>query len=225
MPRLARVAIPELPYHVTQRGNRRHRTFFENSDRRVYLGWLANYSRKYDLEIWAYCLMSNHVHLLVMGHQGESLARTVGRTHGRYAQWQNRKHQWSGHFWSGRFYSTPLDERHLWAAVKYIELNPVRSGLVEVAEKYPWSSARAHAAGIIDPILSPDSPFPGPVGDWSEWLKTGLDAQALDRIRRNTSTGRPTGSDSFTLQIESHLGRNLHRQKTGRKPKSTLHRR
>ena len=218
MPRLARVVIPGLPYHVTQRGNRRHRVFFELADKTLYMRWLSGYAEKYNLEIWAYCLMNNHVHLLVVGHQDDSLAQAIGRTHGRYAQWQNKRHRWSGHFWAGRFYSTPLDEKHLWAAAKYVELNPVRSGIVEKAEEYDWSSARSHATGFFDPLLSPTRPFPGSISNWSEWLSTGIEQEDLETIRRNTSTGRPTGSDSFVAQLEIRLGRILQQRKRGRKP-------
>lgn len=192
--------------------------FFSPADRKLYLTWLADYADKYDLEIWAYCLMTNHVHLLVVGHQPDSLAQAIGRTHGRYAQWQNKRRRWSGHFWASRFYSTPLDERHLWAAIKYVELNPVRSGIVENAENYDWSSARSHATGLVDPLLSSKRPFPGSVSNWSEWLKTGIEEESLERLRRNTSTGRPTGSDAFVAQLETHLGRILQKKKRGRKP-------
>ncbi len=221
MPRIARIIVPGLPYHVTHRGNRRSDVFFEPGDHHVYKTWLSEYAARYDLEVWAYCLMSNHVHLLVVGHQPDSLSSTVGRTHGRYAQWQNRRHDWSGHLWANRFYSTPLDDRHLLAAVKYIELNPVRAGFVETADEYEWSSARPHTAQLEDPLLSPFRPFPSMVGDWSRFLASGLEQQTIERLRVNTSTGRPTGSESFVAVLEARLGRTLRRKRRGPQPKAS----
>ena len=220
MPRIARVVAPGLPYHVTHRGNRRGDVFFEPKDRHVYKTWLSEYAAKYDLEVWAYCLMGNHVHLLVVGHQPDSLSLTMGRTHGRYAQWQNRRYEWSGHFWANRFYSTPLDDRHLLAAVKYIELNPVRAGFVEMAEEYEWSSARPHAHGVADPLLSPLRPFPSLVGNWSRFLASGQEQEIIEELRLNTSTGRPTGSETFVAVLEARLDRRLRLKRRGPKPKA-----
>ena len=219
MARLARVVLPGLPYHVTPRGNRRQDLFFRPQDRRIYKRWLGEYAERYGLEVWSYCLMTNHVHLLVVSKQGDSLAGAIGRTHGRYAQWQNRRYGWSGHLWANRFYSTPLDEEHLWTAVKYVELNPVRSGLVERAEEYEWSSARCHARDYSDDLLAPNRPFPGSVEDWSTWLAGELPEEEVETLRKNTSTGRPTGSDSFIADLEAQLVRTLHLQKRGRRPR------
>jgi hypothetical protein len=147
---------------------------------------------------------------------------TIGRTHGRYAQLQNRGHDWSGHFWANRFYSTPLDNRHLLAAVKYIELNPVRAGFVERVEEYEWSSARSHALGVEDTLLSSFRPFPSMVGDWSRFLASGLEQETLQKLRENTSTGRPTGSEAFIAVLEARLGRTLACQRRGPKPREQL---
>ena len=161
--------------------------------------------------------MTNHVHLIVVGHQADSAARAIGSTHGRFAQRQNRLHGWSGHLWENRFFSTPLDERHLWAAVRYVEMNPVRAGIVSEPGAYEWSSARAHLDGRRDPLLSAARPFPGPVSDWSGWLASEPDTEQVETIRRNTSTGRPTGSASFVSQLERRLNRTLKPQKRGRR--------
>ncbi len=112
IPRLARIVLPGLPYHVTHRGNRRQNIFFRPQDRQTYKRWLGEYAERYGLEAWSYCLMTNHVHLLVVGHASDSLAAAIGRTHGRFAQWQNKRNDWSGHLWANRFYSTPLDDEH-----------------------------------------------------------------------------------------------------------------
>jgi putative transposase len=125
------------------------------------------------------------------------MAKVINRTHSRYARIVNKRHDWTGHLFANRYYSTALDELQLWQAVKYIELNPVRAGLVARAEEFPWSSARAHALNHPDALLSPRRPFPGGMRDWRGWLAEGLSVPALERLRDNTRTGRPTGEQAF----------------------------
>ena len=221
MARFARVVVTDFPHHLTHRGNRRDDVFFSREDRDVYRSWLLAYAARYKLEIWAYCLMTNHVHLLAVPRREDSIARAVGRAHMRHARRVNRLNSWTGHLWANRFYSTALDEAHLWAAVKYIELNPVRAGLVRRAENYSWSSAAAHARGTPDPLLHPGRPFPDAerVGDWSAWLAEGLERETMDKLRRDTNTGRPCGSEAFLKSLERRLKRVLIPKKAGRKPK------
>lgn len=218
MARVPRVAVPGCAYHVTHRGNRREDVFFRDEDRLVYRDLLIEYAGRYGLEVWAYCWMTNHVHLVVVGHRPDSLARTIGNGHRGYAQYLNRRQGWSGHLWSNRFHSTPLDAPSLWRAVRYVELNPVRAGLANEAADYPWSSARAHARAEADPLLAPGRPFPGAIGDWQAWLRGGLEAAHLEALRANTSTGRPTGSPDFVLQLEQRLGRRLRPRFRGPSP-------
>lgn len=217
---MARIIVPGVAYHVTHRGNRRGPIFHAPEDREEYAALLAEYAGRYRMSVWAYCLMSNHIHLIVTGGAGESLALAIGRTHMRHARRINGRHGWTGHLWANRFYSTPLDEAHLWRAVKYVELNPVRAGMVARAEDYPWSSAAVHA-GLRgeDPLLAPERPFPGTVVNWAEWLAGGLAREDCEAIRRNTLTGRPCGSDDFVEALEASLGRGLRPAKRGRKPK------
>lgn len=216
MARFARVVLPHQPHHVVHRGNRRQPIFFTQQDRDTYLDWLNTYSLRAGLEVWAYCLMTNHVHLLVVGERTDSMAFAIGRTHMRYARHINRRHGWTGHLWANRYHSTVLDETHLWRAVRYVELNPVRAGMVQRAEEYPWSSARTHCSGGDDPILAVDRPFPGPQKDWGSWLAQGLSQNDEDRLRKSTTTGRPCGSDDFILDLEERLGRRLRPQRRGR---------
>jgi putative transposase len=220
MARFARIVVPEYAYHVTHRGNRREDVFFDEEDREVYKKWLKEYADQYGLEIWAYCLMSNHVHLLVCPRKEDALANALGRTQMRYARYVNRKQGWSGHLWANRFYSTVLDDAHLWMAVKYVELNPVRVGMVGQAEAYTWSSARAHCDGAGDQLLSLDHPFPGEIRNWSEWLMKGLEEAEEEEIRKNTYTGRPSGATHFIEKLEALLGRCLKRRKAGRKKRN-----
>ncbi|TAN56117.1 MAG: transposase, partial [Rhodospirillales bacterium] len=146
MARLARVVAPGLPHHVTQRGNRRQPTFFDEGDYRLYLDLLADNAQRFGLQVWAYCLMPNHVHLIAVPEAQDSLTRALAETHRRYTRDINRRKGWKGFLWQGRFASFVLDEPHLLAAARYVETNPVRARLVEQPEDWAFSSARAHLA-------------------------------------------------------------------------------
>jgi putative transposase len=144
MARLAHVVVPEIPYHITHRGNRRARVFLDDTDREAYLAFVERYCHAHALHLWAWCLMSNHIHLVAWPEHKHSISRALGNAHGKYAQWFNAQHSLSGHVWANRFYSTPLDKEHLWMAARYVELNPVRADMTPKAEDYPWSSATVH---------------------------------------------------------------------------------
>ena len=221
MARIARAVVPDIAYHVTHRGNHREEVFLLPDDYEHYRQRLAEASSRYGMEIWAYCLMTNHVHLIVVPRAKDSLARGIGRAHRLHSLALNRRQGWTGHLWANRFYSCPLDDEHMWAAVKYVELNPVRTGLVARPEDYEWSSARAHVRGETDALLSPGRPFPGDVGNWSNWLEEGLSEEQTELIRRHTQTGRPLGSTNFLERMEGLLSRVLRPRKVGRRPKET----
>jgi putative transposase len=163
--------------------------------------------------------MTNHIHLVAIPALDDSLAKTIGLAHRRYSRFINNQRTWTGHIWANRFFSTPLDEPHALAAIKYVELNPVRAGLVSRAEDYPWSSARARVFGVSDPLLQSDRTLLDTyeIDDWSAWLSEGLDDGIIMRIRKNTDTGWPTGSEEFVRRLEEILGRRLTRQRAGRK--------
>ena len=147
MARIARFIAPGLPHHVTQRGNRRERVFFTDEDYALYHGLLASQCRKQGVACWAYCLMPNHVHLILVPDRPESLARALGETHRRYSTAINGRLGVTGHLFQARFGSAAMDEEHLMAAARYVALNPVRARLVERAEDWRWSSVGAHLAG------------------------------------------------------------------------------
>ncbi len=218
MPRIARVVVPGMPHHVTQRGNRRANVFFDDGDRRRYLLLLEDYARKYGLAVWAYCLMTNHVHFVAVPASEDARGRSFRDSHQAYSSWLNRRLGESGHLWQGRFFSSVLDDAHLWACVRYVERNPVRAGLIARAEDWPWSSAAAHCGRRADPLLSPIQ-MPWPVADWTDYLRTE-DEKMVEAIRRQTMTGRASGGDGFIAQLEGLLGRILHRQKPGPRPKA-----
>ncbi len=216
MARLARIVVPGLPHHVTQRGSRRQHVFFSDADYRFYLNLLADFTREAGTEVWAYCLMPNHVHLILVPSTPEGLHRSVQEVHRRYTRHVNRQKGWKGYLWQGRFASCPMDETHLLAAARYVELNPVRAGLVKRARAWRWSSAVAHLTGKDDGIVSPQ-PLLDRRPDWKAFLKKGLDETMAEALRRGERTGRPLGSVDFIEDLERRTGRTLKKQKPGRK--------
>jgi len=200
MPRIARTVFAGVPHHITQRGNRREPVFFRDDDRILYRDWLAAYSRKHGVDILAYCLMDNHVHLVGVPAHEHSLERALRPLHMRYAQAINRRHGWSGHLWQGRFFASALDDAHLWAAVRYVERNPVRAQIVFRAEDYPWSSAPAHCGVGEDPVLSRSTVWDrvlADISDWSAWLSETDQLVALQRLRGHAQKNLPCGSEAF----------------------------
>jgi putative transposase len=217
MARIARVVAVDVPHHVVQRGNRRQPVFFSNSDYKAYLRLMSVWCGQERVEIWAYCLMPNHVHLIVVPASERGLSRAIGEAHRRYTVRVNQREDWRGYLWQGRFSSYPLDEQYLLAAVRYVELNPVRAGLAERAWRYPWSSAAAHTRGKDD-ILVKVKPMLKRVPDWREYLASELDSTDMEILRSHMRTGRPLGSSKFVDLLEARLGRDLAPGKRGPKP-------
>ena len=222
MPRLARAVFAGVPHHVTQRGNRREEVFFSDGDRHAYLAWLQDYAEKYHIDILAYCLMTNHIHLVAVPAAEDGLHRMLKPLHMRYAQRINRANNWKGHFWQGRFFSSALDENYLWAAIRYVERNPVRAGMARKAEDYRWSSAGAHC-GLRDDATLTGTPawrrqFDG-IGDWSAWLAMGDEPDKLEVLRRHADKGLPCGSETFVRKLEKLIGRALQYRPRGRPKK------
>ena len=209
MPRIARAVAVGFPHHVTQRGNYRQTVFQNDEDYLQYIEWLKQYSKKYTLNIWAYCLMSNHVHFIVVPMEADSLGKTYNTLHMRYSQHANMKHDSRGHLWQGRFFSCTLDGRHLYAGMRYVENNPVKARTVKKAEDNRWSSARAHVRGEADAVLAEDCYLVKEIRDWSAYLSDKEDAVLVEDIRQSTRTGRPCGDDRFITGLESLLGRRL----------------
>ena len=219
MPRVARTVAKGYPHHVTQRGNYRQAIFETDEDFIQYLKWLKVYSRKYGLDIWAYCLMDNHVHFICVPKHEETLARTFNMLHMRYAQYINRRRNASGHLWQGRFYSTILDEAHVYAAVRYVENNPVRIGLVKKAEDYQWSSAREHIDQVLE-VVSGNCFLLQEIRNWRTFLRQREDTDMTHKIRKSSMTGRPCGDESFIKKLEKRFGRRLKALPHGRPRKA-----
>ena len=218
MARIARVIAPGFPHHITQRGNRRQETFFCDEDYLTYITLMSEWCSRFEVEVWAYCLMPNHVHLIVVPQSESSMRRAIGEAHRRYTRMINYREGWRGHLWQGRFASFPMDESYLLSAVKYVELNPVRAGMVEKPEAYRWSSAVAHISECDNELVKV-SPLLEMVGSWSAFLSEKVSAQKLEEIRCHERTGRPLGSERFLSKLEVSLNRILRHQKAGRKKK------
>jgi putative transposase len=218
MARLARLVIPGLPHHVTQRGNRRQQTFFNDEDYAAYLKLMADWCREEAVAIWGYCLMPNHTHLIAVPSSEDGLRWAIGEAHRRYTRGINFREKWRGYLWQGRFASFVMDEPYLLAAARYVELNPVRARLVASAGDWPWSSARAHLSGRDDQLVKV-APLLAMVDDWNAFLNSAVPEEELRDIRGHGRTGRPLGDETFLGRLEELVGRALKPQKRGPKPK------
>lgn len=217
MPRLARVVVPDIPHHVVQRGNRRQQTFFTENDYEYYLTLLTEWSKQKGIAVWAYCLMPNHVHLIVVPEKPNSLAAGIGEVHRRYTRMVNFRENWRGYLWQGRFSSCPMDEPHLLLAARYILLNPLRAGLVERLEDWPHSSFHAHLAG--EDSLVEVNALAAYVKSWKKFLRGGFKDGELDKLRMHTRTGRPLGAGTFVDRVERLIKRTVRPLKGGRPKK------
>jgi len=235
MPRAARIVVPGASHHITQQGNNQFDVFFVPDDRRVYLEYLREQGARFGFRLEGYCLMTNHIHLIGVPAREDSLAKAVGRTHFLYTQYVNRMHGRTGHLWQNRFYSCAMDKAHAYQALCYVELNPVRAGLVKRAWDYAWSSAPLHCGRA--PLGGPQADAGAdlldvaawraqmPPRQWRDTLKeVARDKAAQEAIRRNTYTGRPLGADRFLSKVEHLIGRRVRplpigRQKGWRKNK------
>lgn len=225
MARRPRTVIPGVPHHVTQRGNNRQTVFCSDYDRQDYLGLLRQRAERDGLRILGYCLMSNHTHLVAVPLRPDSLARVLGQTHSQYAIARNKFGGRTGHLWQNRFYSCPLDRPHLIRALRYVELNPVRAGLVRAAWEWRWSSALAHVDdSVLDPLLDPGPEWLGAwdYRDWRASLALGSNDSDRETIRRATLAGEPLGSSEFVRDLERRAGRRLIVLPRGRPKKMRL---
>jgi len=192
MPRLARVIAERIPHHVTQRGNRRMPTFFQDADYQAYIDLMSEWCGKCNVEIWAYCLMPNHIHLIAVPETIDGLRKGIGEAHRRYSRMINFRENWRGHLWQGRFASFPMDEAYLLAAARYVEMNPVRARLVSTAESWKWSSAGAHLSGKDDNLVRV-TPLLEIAGDRRLLLSEMEDEALISSFRKHERTGRPLG--------------------------------
>jgi putative transposase len=217
MARLARAVFPGLPHHVTQRGNGRQQTFFGDSDYELYRELLREHCTHSKVAVWAWVLMPNHVHLVLVPSDSDGLRRALSRVHRIYAGRIHERLKRTGHFWQGRFGCAAMDDAHCLAALRYVAMNPVRAGLVGSCADWRWSSARAQF-GIEDDLLSDVSSVRECVPDFAALLRSAEDGEAAMRLRRAETVGRPVGSAAFLDDLERRYGRTVKPAKRGRRP-------
>jgi len=192
--------------------------FFSDADRDEYIGQLAEQGKRFGVHYLAWCLMTNHVHLIAVPDSESCLALGIGEAHRRYTRYVNFREGWRGYLFQGRFHSCPLDGDYLLTAVRYVLRNPVRAGIVDQPWGYAWSSARWHVGmATTDPLAVPAELLQD-IPDWHGFLR--IDGESIDQIRRHTRTGRPLGSERFLDELERQTGRTLHPKKPGPRPSS-----
>ena len=223
MARIARIVIPDVAHHVTQRGNRNLPIFFSDADRETYLKLIIHACERHGTRCLAWCLMDNHVHLILIPKDSDGLRATLGEAHRRYTVGINVANGWSGYLFQGRFASYAMDDAHLSVAVRYVENNPVTAGMVAQAQDWCWSSARAHVSGKSDG-LTDIAAFGDHIQNWRAMLAHGLEASdetpTHSIIEAAMRSGRPVGGAAWIKTLESETGRDITPKRRGPKPKA-----
>ena len=217
MPRRARLALGGIPWHVIQRGNNRSVCFFSESDYIRYLDTLRILSEQFHCRVHAYVLMTNHVHLLVTPETHDGVSLLMKHLGQRYVQYINRTYRRSGTLWEGRFKSTLVQSsRYVLACYRYIELNPVRAGMVKHPHEYPWSSFACNAIGIFNPLVIPHTEYqslgstkPIRQKQYRQLFENDINPNLVDQIRVCTQSNYVLGNDRFRKQISEALGRRV----------------
>jgi len=221
MPRIARAVAAGFPHHIVQRGNNREKVFIDDEDREKYIDLLKKYSRKRNARVLAYCLMTNHVHLLVKPKENESMYKMMQGVTLCYTQFANRKYNRTGRLWESRYHSCVVDkDSYLWSVARYIETNPVRAGMVKKAEDYAYSSAQAHVIGKEDNILNEEMIAETQRKEYRAFIREKGTEKDRDLIRYHTKTGKPLGDEAFMKRMEKRTGRDLALRPRGRPRKN-----
>jgi putative transposase len=219
MGRHSRIVCPGVPHHVTQRGNFQQKVFFTDEDHLMYIAILRGKAKQYGLDLLGWCLMPNHVHLIVIPAVATSLALALGRAHNDYSRWFNLQRDKTGHLWQNRFFSCPMSDAHLWAALRYVELNPVRANLAGRPEAWRWSSARAHLDRPDETGFLKWSPWREEFtpAEWRMVLGSPDNLESDDVLRKKTHSGRPCGGERFVEDLTHRLERTVAAQRPGPK--------
>ncbi len=220
MARLPRITVPGAAHHVTQRGNRRQRVFLEEDDYALYRDLLAKHCAVNGVSVWSYCLMPNHIHLIMVPTDEKGLSRAIGETHRRYSGYINARLRVTGHLFQGRFGSVAMDEAHLLAAFRYVAMNPVKANLVSQVADWAWSSTPAHLAGQDDALVKVQ-PLLERVDNVSQFLSTEVDPVQQQALVRGQSIGRPLMEDKRLAALETQLQRRLRPAQRGRPKNKT----
>ena len=217
MPRIARIIGVGYPHHIIQRGNNREKVFLDRRDYERYLSFLSKYSEEKKAAVLAYCLMSNHIHLLVRPSEIEALPKMMQGITLCYSKYFNGENGRTGRLWECRYHSTVIDgDSYLWTVSRYIENNPVRAGIVKRAEDYPHSSARAHILGIKDPVLKEPLFDKSELNEFKRFIRSEEDNKIMEEIRKQTRLGKPLGNGSFLNTLSEKLGCSLSFRPKGR---------
>ncbi len=216
MPRLPRLVLPGYLHHITQRGNNRKVVFLDDQDRITYLKYFNKYCQQYGVLIYAFCLMDNHVHFILKPLERDALARALNVAHQRYSFYFNKRNRRCGHLWQERFFSCPLHHHHIERAIKYVEMNPVRAGMVQYAWHHAWSSAKAHMGKKYQIIKLADIKEYVPVGSWKNFLMTGEHPEDIKHMRECTKYGKMAGPVELVRKLEEKLNVKLLRNSHGR---------
>lgn len=221
MARRARVVVPNCPHHITQRGNRREKIFFQEGDELKYLEIMSLQLARYNIECWSYCLMPNHVHFILVPKDENSLARAVGEAHRRYTQFVGFRDKWRGHLFQGRFYSVAMDEAHLMAAFRYVALNPVKAKLCSKAKDWPFSSTFAIVNKKSDKYVNTE-PANQRINNFTKFItrENNIELQLWAQIRAQEFTGRPVGAKEWLARLDAQMDGKVLPKKRGPKPKS-----
>ncbi len=214
MARIARIEALDYPHHVIQRGNRNQDTFFSNQDKAEYLKILKLQKELFGFEVWAYCLMENHVHLIVVPRKEGSMTQGIAETHRLYTRMINFRYGWRGYLWQGRFKSFAMDKRYLFEAIKYVEMNPVKAKLKKKAEDYEYSSAHSHIHKTQNEILD-HFYLLDEITEWQKYLNSDEPKEVTEAMKNSEATGRPLGSEKFLKDMEILSGRTLIKKKPG----------
>jgi putative transposase len=220
MPRTARIVAKGYPHHVTQRGNFRQQVFDSDFDKAQYLEFVAGYTTQYGVEVLAYCLMSNHIHFIVIPEEVDSISKAFNRAHFRYSQYYNKKKNQKGHLWQGRFYSCVIDtDEYLQWAIRYVERNPVRAKMVKKAWGWKWSSAGVHTGNAPAGLkVEKIEKYTGTKEkDWKKFIEEEDSEEFAGKIRKITTTGRGLGGEAFMKSMEKKLKVTLRILRPGRK--------
>jgi len=221
MSRIARIVVPDYPHHIIQRGNNKQNVFFAKGDREFYLSLLDRYSSECGCRVHAYCLMKNHIHLLLVPEHDNSLAKTMQKLSLRYTQHVNKKYARSGRLWECRFYSSVIDsDAYLWSVCRYIERNPVRAKVTEKPTEYRWSSAKINVGEKKSRFVEPIYRNLIEKKDYPDFLNNVDDNRERKKIRNSTYAGMPLGTDKFIEKISLICGVVLKKHPRGRPRKS-----
>ena len=221
MPRQPRIVFADIPHHVTQRGNRQSDVFFSDEDKDYYLKLLKRYAQDHAVEVLAYCLMTNHIHLILKPSTDDGLQRVLKPLHMRYTQYINKKNDWTGHLWQGRYFSSALDEQYTYHAFRYVENNPVQAKMVKKATDYQYSSARHHCGLDVDKLIT-DYDIGVLPSAYEDYLGQTVDQKSVEVLQRNINKGLPCGSDKFVDKLGKLIGRDLSFKQIGRPKKTSI---